>query len=155
MLDQLKTDGFRPLEGETLAVLFSNSSLLQAISAALSAPLPWQAASSEWTDTDCFRKLPSRVETLKSLKNFVTKDRPEYHSTDRPKETAVDTVSGRRFTLRSQERSEFSLTTLVFFSKATLGRLFRDGMLMRASMPFLDENETELGKARTPSKKAG
>ena len=68
-----------------------------------------------------------RVEVLRGLRNFLNMDRPEHHSTDRLKERGVDIESGRHFTLQGRKRSVFNQTNIGTVSRATLGRLLRDG----------------------------
>ena len=66
-----------------------------------------------------------RAEVLRGLRNFLNMDRPEHHSIDRPKERGVE--SGRHSTLQGRERSVFNQTNTGTVSRATLGRLLRDG----------------------------
>ena len=69
-----------------------------------------------------------RAEVLRGLKNFLNMDRPEHHSNDRLKERGVERGSGRHPTLQGQERSVFNQTNIGAVSRATLGRLLRDGV---------------------------
>ena len=64
---------------------------------------------------------------LRGLRNFLNADMPEHHSTDRLKERGVEKGSGRYSTLRGRERSVFDQTNIGTVSRATLGRLLRDG----------------------------
>ena len=66
-----------------------------------------------------------RAEALRGLRNFL--DRPEHHSIDRLKEGRVEKGSCRHSTLQGQERSVFNQTNIGTVSRATLGRLLRDG----------------------------
>ena len=68
-----------------------------------------------------------RAEVLRGLRNFLNMDRPEYHSTDRLKERGVEKGSGRHSSLQGRERSVFNQTNIGTVSRATLGRLLRDG----------------------------
>ena len=68
-----------------------------------------------------------RAEVLGGLRNFLNMDRPEHHSTDRPKERGVEKGSSRHSTLKGRERSVFNQTNIGTVSRATLGRLLRDG----------------------------
>ena len=68
-----------------------------------------------------------RAEVLRGLKIFLNMDRPEHHSIDCPKERGTEKGSGRHSTLRSRERSVFNQTNIGTVSRATLGRLLRDG----------------------------
>ena len=64
-----------------------------------------------------------RAEVLRGLRNFLNMDRPEHHSTDRPKERGVEKGSGRRSTLQGGERSVYNQKNTV--SRATFERLLR------------------------------
>ena len=68
-----------------------------------------------------------RAEVLRGLRNFLSTDKPEHHSTDRLKERGVEKGSGRHSTLQGRERSVFNQTNTGTVSRATLGRLLRDG----------------------------
>ena len=61
-----------------------------------------------------------------TLRNFLNTDKPEHHSTDRLKERGVEKGSGRRSTLQGRERSN-DHSNIGTVSRATLGRLLRDG----------------------------
>ena len=63
-----------------------------------------------------------RAEVLRGLRDFLNTDRPEHHSIDRLKKG-----SGRHSTLQGRERSVFNHTNTGTVSRATLGRLLRDG----------------------------
>ena len=69
-----------------------------------------------------------RAEVLRGLRNFLSTDKPEHHSTDRLKERGVEKESGRHSTLQGRERSVFNQTNIGTVSRATLGRLLRDGV---------------------------
>ena len=68
-----------------------------------------------------------RAEVLRGLRNFLYMVRPEYHSTDRLKRRGVEKLSGRHSPLQGRERSVFNQTHTGTVSRATLGRLLRDG----------------------------
>ena len=68
-----------------------------------------------------------RAEVLRGLRNFLSTDKPEHHSTDRLKERGVEKGSGRHSTLQGRERAVFNQTNIGTVSRATLGRLLRDG----------------------------
>ena len=68
-----------------------------------------------------------RSEVLRGLRNFLNTDRPEHHSIDRPKERGVEKGSGRHSILQGRERSVFNQTNIGTVSRATSGRLLRDG----------------------------
>ena len=60
-------------------------------------------------------------------RNFLNMDRPQHHSTDHLKERGVEKGSDRHSTLQGQEHSVFNQTITSTVSRATLGRLLRDG----------------------------
>ena len=68
-----------------------------------------------------------RAEVLRGLRNFLNMDKPEHHSFDRPKERGVEKGSDRHSTLQGRERSVFNQTNTGTASRATLGRLLKDG----------------------------
>ena len=68
-----------------------------------------------------------RAEVLRGLRNFLSTDKSEHHSIDRLKERGVEKGSGRHSTLQGRERSVFNQTNIGTVSRATLGRLLRDG----------------------------
>ena len=68
-----------------------------------------------------------RAEVLRGLRNFLNMDRPEYHSIDHLKERGVEKGSSRHSTLQGLERSEYYQANIRTVSRATLGRLLRDG----------------------------
>ena len=89
-----------------------------------------------------------RAEVLWGLRNFLSTDKPEHHSIDRLKERGVEKGSGRHSTLQGRERSVFNQTNIGTVSRATLGRLLRDGAervwaFPSATMPSWTETETE------------
>ena len=76
-------------------------------------------------------------------------DRPEHHSIDRLKERGVEKGSGRHSTLQGRERFVVNKAYIGTVSRATLGRLLRDGAervlaFPSATMPSLVETETVL-----------
>ena len=89
-----------------------------------------------------------RAEVLRGLRNFLSTDKPEHHSIDRLKERGVEKGSGRHSTLQGWERSVFNQTNIGTVSRATLGRLLRDGAervwaFPSATTPSWAETETE------------
>ena len=68
-----------------------------------------------------------RAEVLRGLRNFLNTDRPEHHSIVRLKERGVEKGSGRHSTLQCREISVFNQSNIDTVSRATLGRLLRDG----------------------------
>ena len=68
-----------------------------------------------------------RAELLRGLRNFLNMDRPEHHNIDRLEERGAEKGSGRHSTLRGRERSVFNQANIGTVSRATLGRLLRDG----------------------------
>ena len=63
----------------------------------------------------------------RGLRNFLSTDKPEHHSIDRLKERGVEKGSGRHSTLKGRERSVFNQANIGTVSRATLGKLLRDG----------------------------
>ena len=76
-----------------------------------------------------------RAEVLRGLRNFLNMDRPEHHSIVRLKERGVEKGNGRHSTLRGPERSLFTQTSIGTVSRATLGKLLRDGGVARMGLP--------------------
>ena len=68
-----------------------------------------------------------RAEVIRGLRNFLNMDRAEHHSIGRLKEREVEKGSGRHSTLQGRERSVFNQANVGTVSRATLGRLLRDG----------------------------
>ena len=68
-----------------------------------------------------------RAEVLRGLRNFLSRDKPEHHSTDRLKERGVKKGSCRHSTLQGRQRSVFNQENIGTVSRATLERLLRDG----------------------------
>ena len=68
-----------------------------------------------------------RAEVLRGLRNFLSTDKPEHHSTDRLKERGEEKGCGRHSTLQGRQRSVFNQANIGTVSRATLGRLLRDG----------------------------
>ena len=80
------------------------------------------------------------AEVLRGLRYFLNTDKPEHHCIHRLKERGVEKGSGRHSTLQGQERSVFNQANIGTVSRATLGRLLRDGAervwaCPRATMP--------------------
>ena len=92
-----------------------------------------------------------RAEVLQGLRNFLNTDKPEHHSTDHLKENGVEKGSGRHSTLQGQERSVFNQANIGTVSRATLGRLLREGAehvwaFPSVTMPSWAETETEIAQ---------
>ena len=68
-----------------------------------------------------------RAALLRGLRNLLNTDRPQHHSICHLKERRVEKGSGRHSTLQGRERSMFNQTNIGAVSRATLGRLLRDG----------------------------
>ena len=68
-----------------------------------------------------------RAEVLRGLRNFLNMVRPEHHSTDCLTERGVEKGNGRHSTLQCRERSVFNQANIGTVSRATLGKLLRDG----------------------------
>ena len=85
-------------------------------------------AGQRWTWSPVLHLLQlGRAEVLRGLRNFLNMDRSEHHSTDRLKERGVEERSGRHSTLHGRKRPVFNQTNIGTVSRATLGRLLRDG----------------------------
>ena len=71
-------------------------------------------------------------------------DRPEHHSIDRLKERGVEKGSGRHSAVQGRERSVFNQASTGTVSRATFGRLLRDGAerVWAFTMPSRAETET-------------
>ena len=68
-----------------------------------------------------------RAEVFRGLRNFLNMDSPEHHSIDRLKERGVENGNGPHSTLKGRERSVFNQANIGTVSRATLGRLLKDG----------------------------
>ena len=71
--------------------------------------------------------LLGRAEVLRGLRNFLNMDRSENHGIDLLKERGVEKGSGRHSILQGRERSVFNQANTGTDSRATLGRLLRNG----------------------------
>ena len=71
--------------------------------------------------------LLGRAEVLRGLRSFLSKSKPEHHSIERLKERGVEKGSGRLSALGGRERSVSNQMNIGTISRATLGRLLRDG----------------------------
>ena len=100
----------------------------------------------EWADRlastadNTFGLQLAMAEVLKAFWNCLNMDRPKHHIIDRLMERGVEKGSDRHSTFQGQERSVFNQTNTGAVSKATLGRLPRDGAervwaFPRATMP--------------------
>ena len=89
-----------------------------------------------------------RAEVLRGFRNFLNTHKPEHDSTDRLKERGVEKGSDRHSTLQGRKRSVFNQANIGTISRATLGRLLRDGAeriwaFPSATMPSWAETETQ------------
>ena len=94
-----------------------------------------------------------RAEVLRGLRNFLNTNRPKHHSTDRLKKRGVEKGSCRHSTLQGRERSVFNQANIGTVSRATVGRLLRNGVervwaFLSATVPSSAEIKTETDKSR-------
>ena len=68
-----------------------------------------------------------RSEVLRSLRHYLRSQSQGHHTIDRLEETDVERESARRSSLKGRERAIVSQTNIGTVSKATLGKLLRDG----------------------------
>ena len=69
-----------------------------------------------------------RAEVLRQLRTILrAKSPPQHHSLDRLEERGIERGSGRWSTLRDKEKAIFNQTNIGTISKATLGKLLKDG----------------------------
>ena len=68
-----------------------------------------------------------RAEVIRGLRNFLNTDKPEHHSIDCLKERGVERGSGRHSTLQDRQRSVFNQANIGTVSRATLGKVLKDG----------------------------
>ena len=69
-----------------------------------------------------------RSEVLRSLRHHLRATNQGHHTTDRLEERGVERGSARRSSLKGRERAVFNQTNTGTVSKATLGKLLRDGV---------------------------
>ena len=72
--------------------------------------------------------LLGRAEVLRSLRPYLPAQSQGHHTTDRLEERGVQKGSARRSSLKGRERAIVSQTNIGTVSKATLGKLLRDGV---------------------------
>ena len=72
--------------------------------------------------------LLGRSEVLRSLRYYLRARRQAHHTIDRLEERGVERGSARRPSVKGRERAIVSQTNIVTVSKATLGKLLRDGV---------------------------
>ena len=72
--------------------------------------------------------LLGRSEVLRSLRHYLREKSQGHHTTDRLEERVVERGRARRSSLKGRERAVFNQTNTGTVSKATLGKLLRDGM---------------------------
>ena len=69
-----------------------------------------------------------RSEVLRSLRHYLREQSQCRHTIDRLEERGVERGSARRSSLKGRERAIVSRTNIETVSKATLGKLLRDGV---------------------------
>ena len=72
--------------------------------------------------------LLGRSEVLRSLRNYKRAQNRGYHAIDHLEERGVDRGIARRSSFKGRERAIVSHTNIGTVSKATLGKLQRDGV---------------------------
>ena len=72
--------------------------------------------------------LLGRSEMLRSLRHYLRAQSQGNHTIDRLEERGVERGSARRSSLKGRERAIVNQTNIGTVSKATLGKLLRDGM---------------------------
>ena len=71
--------------------------------------------------------LLGRSKVLRSLRHYLRAQSQGHHIIDRQEERGVDRESARRSSLKGRERAIVNQTNVGTVSKATLGKLLRDG----------------------------
>ena len=87
--------------------------------------------------------LLGRLEVLRSLRHYLRTQSQRHHTTDRLGERGVERGNARRSFLKGRERAIVSQTNTGPFSKATLGKVLRDGV-ERIIMDFFGRMDTIL-----------
>ena len=72
--------------------------------------------------------LLGRSEVLRSLRHYLRAQSRGHHTTDHLEERGVQRGSARRSSLKGRERDIDNQTNIGTVSKATLGKLLRDGV---------------------------
>ena len=72
--------------------------------------------------------LLGRSEVLVSLRHYLQAQSQGHHTIDRLEERGVERGSARQSSLKGRERAIVSETNIGTVSKATLGKLLRDGI---------------------------
>ena len=72
--------------------------------------------------------LLGRSEVLRSLRHYLRAQSQGHHTIDRLEERGVERGSARRSSLKGRERAIVNQTNTGTVSKATLGKLLRDGV---------------------------
>ena len=72
--------------------------------------------------------LLGRAQVLRSLRHYLRAQSQERQTIDRLEETGVERGSARRSSLKGRERAIVNQTNIGAVSKATLGKLLRDGV---------------------------
>ena len=84
-----------------------------------------------------------RSEVLRSLRHYLQTQSQGHHTIDRLEERGVERGNARRSSLKGRERAIINQTNIGTVSKATLGKLLRDGM-ERIIMGFSERVDTIL-----------
>ena len=72
--------------------------------------------------------LLGRSEVLRSLRHYLREQSQGHHTIDRLEERGVERGSARQSALKGRERDIVNQTNTATVSKATLGKLLRDGV---------------------------
>ena len=84
-----------------------------------------------------------RCEVLRNLRHYLRAQSQRHHTIDRLGERGVERGGARRSSLTGRERAIVSQTNIGTVSKATLGKLLRDGV-GKAHMGFSERIDTIL-----------
>ena len=87
--------------------------------------------------------LLGRSEVLRSLEHYLWAQSQGHHTIDRQEERVVERGSARRSSLKGRKRAVVNQTNIGTVSKATLGKLLRDGV-ERTIMGFSGRIDTIL-----------
>ena len=79
--------------------------------------------------------LHGRSEVLRSLSHYLRAQSQEHHTADRLEERGVERGSARRSSLKGRARAIVNQTNVGRVSKATLGKLLRDGVERKWAFP--------------------
>ena len=87
------------------------------------------------TNCQLFVLLLGSSEVLRSLRHYLRAQSQGHHVIDRLEERSVERGSARRSSLKERERAIVSQTNIVTVSKATLGKLLKDGVELIWAFP--------------------